>query len=91
MKGFLNKVQTKVGGGKTGEGKGNGVESVAGAAAVARAEVTPRADISLPKRHDRRRSSLSRHARTQNIKELPLLSETPMLKREVNFVSVFFS
>jgi hypothetical protein len=55
MKGFLNKVQTKVTG-KSSEGKPlqNGNDGVAGAAAVARAEVTPRADISLPKRHDRR-------------------------------------
>jgi hypothetical protein len=61
MKGFLNKVQTKVTGGKSPEGmpKANGVESVAGAAANARAEVTPRADISLPKRHDRRYVSSS--------------------------------
>mmetsp|Transcript_3202 Transcript_3202/g.3476 ORF Transcript_3202/g.3476 Transcript_3202/m.3476 type:complete len:492 (-) Transcript_3202:140-1615(-) len=86
MKGFLNKVQTKVTG-KSSEGKPlqNGNDGVAGAAAVARAEVTPRADISLPKRHDRRRSSLSRHSKMQNIKELPLLSETPMLKREALF------
>lgn len=55
MRGFLGKVQTKVTG-KASEGKPltNGAEGVAGAAAVARAEVTPRADISLPKRHDRR-------------------------------------
>lgn len=36
-----------------------------------------------------RRSSLSRHSKMQNIKELPLLSETPMLKREVR--KLFFS
>jgi hypothetical protein len=57
MKGFLNKVQTKVTGGKpNADGKpiASAVEGVAGAAAVARSEVTPRADISLPKRHDRR-------------------------------------
>jgi hypothetical protein len=55
MKGFLNKVQTKVTGVKAGgEGKGGGVDGVAAASAAAKAEATPRVDISLPRRHDRR-------------------------------------
>ncbi len=64
MKGFLNKVQKVAG---KGDGKADGAPAqatpapsnsaqanVAAAAGAARAEATPRADISLPRRHDRR-------------------------------------
>lgn len=56
MKGFLNKVQTKVTGGKNGgEGKPmGGSDGKAGAASNNGIEVTPKADILLPKKHDRR-------------------------------------
>eukprot|EP01042_Synura_sphagnicola_P013655 gene13655-17303_t len=84
MKGFLNKVQTKVTGGKNG-GEGKPVAAAdgkAGATSNNGIEVTPKADILLPKKHDRRRASLSRHNKMVAIKELSLLSETPMLKRE---------
>ena len=62
MKGFLNKVQ-KVAGKTDGKMEGGAPTvpaptpaqaNVAAAAGAARAEATPRADISLPKRHDRR-------------------------------------
>jgi hypothetical protein len=56
MKGFLNKVQTKVTGGKNG-GEGKPVAAAdgkAGAASNNGIEVTPKADILLPKKHDRR-------------------------------------
>eukprot|EP01031_Cornospumella_fuschlensis_P042468 gene42468-51879_t len=89
MKGFLNKVQNKVVGGKpAGEGKPTapmGESMPSNAANAAKIDGTPKADISLPKRHDRRRSSLARHNKMQVVKELPLLSETPMLKREALF------
>ena len=35
------------------------------------------------------RSSLSKSSKMQSIKELPLLSETPMLKREVSYIDFF--
>jgi serine/threonine-protein phosphatase 2A regulatory subunit B' len=87
MKGFLNKVQTKVSGGKNG-GEGKPVAAAdgkVGSVSNNGIEVTPKADILLPKKHDRRRASLSRHNKMVAIKELPLLSETPMLKREALF------
>jgi len=57
----------------------------ANVAAMRAMDTTPRADISLPRGRERRRSSLSRSSKMQSIKELPLLSETPMLKREALF------
>mmetsp|Transcript_26568 Transcript_26568/g.25432 ORF Transcript_26568/g.25432 Transcript_26568/m.25432 type:complete len:480 (-) Transcript_26568:108-1547(-) len=76
MKGFLNKVQQKKGAGNASEGKP--VSSVGGEGSV-------RVDISLP-RTQRRKFSITRTStKVQVIKELPLLSETPMLKREALF------
>lgn len=46
---------------------------------------TPRADISLPTKKEKRRTSFFRSQKNQQVKELPLLSETPMLKREALF------
>ncbi|KAJ1424683.1 protein phosphatase 2A regulatory B subunit [Ochromonadaceae sp. CCMP2298] len=78
MKGFLNKVS---GGGKPSTTK---TDVVAGAGPAA--EITPRADIALPKGGSaKRRSSNARNHKMQVVKELPLLSETPMLKREALF------
>lgn len=57
MKGFLNKVQTKVTGGKTGNGEGKPVAANGEgkmAAAGPGIEATPKADIMLPKKHDKR-------------------------------------
>lgn len=57
MKGFLNKVQTKVTGVRPNGGEGGkptAAEGFSAATAAAKAEATPRADISLPRRHDRR-------------------------------------
>lgn len=80
MKGFLNRVQ----------GKGNSSpKSTEGAKTnetpSAKADGVPRADISIPKGKEKRRSSISRQLKSQVIKELPALSETPMLKREALF------
>jgi len=47
-------------------------------------EATPRADVMLPRR-ERRRSSFIRQQKMQVLKELPLLTETPMQKREALF------
>lgn len=95
MKGFLNKVQGKVAGKPTGaEGlkpAGNGGTSPTPNGSSqpllnpSAQEPTPRADISLPKGRERRRSSLAKAHKMQVVKELPLLSETPMLKREALF------
>lgn len=59
MKGFLNKVQGKVSGKPAGNGADakptpHGHDAVAAAANAAKAEPTPRADISLPKSKERR-------------------------------------
>jgi serine/threonine-protein phosphatase 2A regulatory subunit B' len=88
MKGFLNKVQTKVTGGKAGNGEGKPVATNGEGKMPASGpgiEATPKADIMLPKKHDKRRNTLQRHNRMAAMKELPLLSETPMLKREALF------
>lgn len=54
MKGFLNKVQTKVTGGK-GNGEGKPAASADGkVGGGTQLETTPKADILLPKKHDRR-------------------------------------
>lgn len=68
MKGFLNKVQQKATGKPDGKAEGapaaaapagnSAQANVAAAAGAARAEATPRADISLPRRHDRRSVAL---------------------------------
>ena len=77
MKGFLNKVKGSVSGQK---------EEVAKNAAAPATETTPRADVVLPKGHNKRRSSMAKNQKAQVIlKELPLLVETPMQKREVSF------
>lgn len=62
MKGFLNKVQSKVGGGKNPDGKpvsaaSEAMPSAGGSPNSPKIETTPRADISLPRRHDRRYNS----------------------------------
>lgn len=73
----------------TGKPNGNGATAAAPTpqhnAMAAIADQTPRADISLPKGKERRRSSLAKAHKMQVVKELPLLSETPMLKREAVF------
>jgi serine/threonine-protein phosphatase 2A regulatory subunit B' len=85
MKGFLNKVQRRVSGtvppdmaGKTsdkpstpslGNGKGGDL---------------PKSDVAMP-RKERRRSSFARAQKLQVLKDLPLLSDTPMQKREALF------
>ena len=43
-----------------------------------------KADIAIPKGRDKRRPSFAKQPKIQ-LKELPLLSETPMLKRETLF------
>jgi len=56
-------------------------QRVGGAVGV---ESTPRADVMLPRR-ERRRSSFVRQQKMQVLKDLPLLTETPMQKREALF------
>eukprot|EP01036_Dinobryon_divergens_P043141 gene43141-57397_t len=93
MKGFLNKVVNgkpngggAVGGKPSDGGKPSSPTHAEGNMAAMRSlDTTPRADISLPRGRERRRSSLSKSSKMQSIKELPLLSETPMLKREALF------
>ena len=70
VKGFLSKVR--------GKGDDDGKSG-------AHDETPLRADVALPKGKERRRSSFAKRGNTPQIKELPLLSETPMLKREVLF------
>ena len=80
MKGFLSKAaQKKAAAGAAGEGKPT--------ANPDRVDGAPRVDISLPKTQRRKFSITRANAKIQVIKELPLLSETPMLKREVSFLS----
>ena len=75
MKGFLNKVKGSVAGPKGEDSKSN----------AAAPDTTPRADVILPKSHTKRRGSMAKQQRAQVVlKELPLLVETPMQKREVN-------
>lgn len=74
MKGFLNKVKGSVAGAKADDAKSNPA-----------ADTTPRADVILPKSHAKRRGSMAKQQRAQVVlKELPLLVETPMQKREVS-------
>lgn len=75
MKGFLNKVKGSVATTK---------EDPKASQNVPATETTPRADVVLPKGHNKRRNSLAKGQKQQVIlKELPLLVETPMQKREV--------
>lgn len=72
VKGFLSKVR-----GKGDDDKGS---------SSTHDETPLRADVVVPgKGKERRRSSFTKRSNPQPIKELPLLSETPMLKREVLF------
>mmetsp|Transcript_10018 Transcript_10018/g.8969 ORF Transcript_10018/g.8969 Transcript_10018/m.8969 type:complete len:523 (+) Transcript_10018:196-1764(+) len=119
MKGFLNKVQSRVTGGKTPNqndnnstnsnqltngasnksnnssngsasvnGNGSGLPPVDTALANARVDNSmPRADITLPKSKEKKRFTGSRTPKMQTIRELPALSETPMMKREALFRS----
>jgi len=51
-------------------------------------EATPRADVALPHaghRRERRRSSIIRETVGSSMKELPLLKDTPVAKREALF------
>lgn len=84
MKGFIKTMGSNLSGGngKAKEGKPGSPEGAIGAM---RPEVTPRADISLPSKKERRKSSFFRQSKNQVVKDLPLLSETPMLKREALF------
>lgn len=76
MKGFLNKVKGTVAGPKE-DPKGQQQPAT---------ETTPRADVVLPKGHSKRRNSMAKGQKAQVIlKELPLLVETPMQKRETLF------
>lgn len=77
MKGFLNKVKGSVTSPK---------EDPKASQATPATETTPRADVVLPKGHNKRRNSLAKGQKPQLVlKELPLLVETPMQKREVNY------
>ena len=79
MKGFLSKAaQKKAAAGAAGEGKPT--------ANPDRVDGAPRVDISLPKTQRRKFSITRANAKIQVIKEFPLLSETPMLKREVSIL-----
>ena len=78
MKGFLSKAAQKKAAGAAGEGKPT--------ANPDRVDGAPRVDISLPKTQRRKFSITRANAKIQVIKELPLLSETPMLKREVSIL-----
>ena len=74
MKGFLNKVKGSVGGDKKEDAKTEKAP-----------DTTPRADVILPKGVAKRRGSMAKQQRAQVVlKELPLLVETPMQKREVS-------
>mmetsp|Transcript_17774 Transcript_17774/g.39422 ORF Transcript_17774/g.39422 Transcript_17774/m.39422 type:complete len:484 (-) Transcript_17774:166-1617(-) len=78
MKGFLNKVSG--GSAKTSTTK----PELAVASPVQDSEVA-HSEAALQKGPSRRRSATSRAHKMQVVKELPLLSETPMLKREALF------
>jgi len=71
MKGFLNRV---AGGGKTG-----GEAAKSAAPEVKPAEAAPARNLS------RRKSAFSKQNKVAVVKELPLLQETPVLKREALF------
>jgi len=71
----LNNVKKKVSQGQTyGEGSAD----------IIQADITPRADVSLPKR-ERRRSSFSKQQKMQALKDLPALKDTSTQKREALF------
>lgn len=82
MKGFLNKVQGRVAG--TTGAKGADPKSDLSDAAPG-APPMPRPDLVLPKSKEKRRFSSSRHQDKEVPRDLPALSETPMLKRELLF------
>lgn len=81
MKGFLKSVTN----GSTTKAKDSSKSAQDSTLGAMRPEVTPRADISLPSKKERRKSSFFRQSKNQVVKELPQLSETPMLKREALF------
>lgn len=125
MKGFLNKVQSRVTGGpqsntsavpsgvsttssapqltlSTGSSSPKQIEGklspshaslplsdagMAAGGAIRGGEMVPRADITLPKTKEKKRFTGTRHQKMQTIRELPALSETPMVKREALFRS----
>lgn len=87
MKGFLSRVgggskESSNGGGAA---SGGGKASSEGAVSKGADGATPKADLAMPKGKEKRRPSYFKSPKNQLIKELPLLSETPMLKRETLF------
>jgi len=73
----------------SGAGQGDGAQNIQGGGGIKQGgagETTPRADVSLPKR-ERRRSSLLRHQKIQELKDLPQLKDTSSQKREGLFRS----
>lgn len=58
------------------------VSPTSAAGAQQQGDAVGRSDLSLPKR-DRRRSSFQKGQKLQALKDLPLLKDTPMQKREV--------
>jgi len=80
MKGFLKTVSG--GNAAAGSGKKDKPGSPDGSKIL---DEVPRADIALPHKKERRKSTFFRQAKNQVMKELPLLSEQPMLKREALF------
>lgn len=51
---------------------------------ILQAQLSPTSDLSLPRR-DRRKSSILRHAKIQALKDLPLMKDTSVGKREALF------
>lgn len=68
-------------------GKPSPVGMGEGMGARASADGMPRADIAIPKIKEKKRYAVNRQQKMQSVRELPALSETPMVKREALFRS----
>jgi serine/threonine-protein phosphatase 2A regulatory subunit B' len=84
MKGFLNKVQRRVSGTVPADMNKTTEKPTTPALGNGKGGVVPKADVAMP-RKERRRSSFARAQKMQVLKDLPLLSDTPMQKREALF------
>jgi len=68
----------------SGQNDGNGIAQPGGQRGAGGVETTPRADVTLPRR-ERRRSSLLRHQKIHELKDLPSLKDTSSQKRDALF------
>lgn len=74
---MLSSIKRKLRGGGTESGVAGGTGAVS--------SPPPRSDVALPPRRERRRSSIIREEKVAALKDLPMLKDTPLTKREALF------